>query len=545
VIAVPREFSLRPVPEELRRRYQREHLWTDDTLGGLIDTSARARPALTFRIWSDRRPFSSSLGTVHEQARRLAAGLRARGLASGDVVAFQLPNWAEAAVTFFGLSMLGAVLVPVVHSYGPRELGFILRQSRARALITADRFGRLDYAATLAALRPSLPDLELVVMVRAETDPLPAGVVAFEEMASAPSLREAIPIDPDGPAVIGYTSGTTAEPKGVIHTHRSLVAEIRQLAAIQAADDRPALVGAPVAHAIGMLGGLLLPLYRGRAIHLTDAWRPAAVLDAIRAADLTAGSGATVFLLSLLDAPDFTPASAAQIGRVGLGSAPVPVAVAERAEALGIGVSRIYGSTEHPSTTGSLPDAPRAKRNRTDGCALPGVELRLVDDQERDVARGEPGEIWSRGPDLCAGYTDPALTRASFDAAGWYASGDIGVLDEDGYLTITDRKKDIIIRGGANISAAEVEELLAQMPAVAEVAVVAAPDPRLGEHACAFVRPRPGARAPDLEAVRLHLEAAGLARLKWPEELRAVEEFPRTPSGKIKKFELREALRGT
>ena len=212
-------------------------------------------------------------------------------------------------------------------------------------------------------------------------------------------------------------------------------------------------------------------------------------------------------------------------------------------EALGIGVTRVYGSTEHPSTTGSLPDAPRAKRNRTDGCALAGVELRLVDARGRGVRPGEPGEIWSRGPDLCAGYTDPELTREAFDAEGWYASGDIGVLDEDGYLTITDRKKDIIIRGGANISAAEVEELLARMPGVAEVAVVAAPDPRLSERACAFVRPRPGAQAPDLEAIRRHLEAAGLARPKWPEELRVVDEFPRTPSGKIRKFVLREALR--
>ena len=198
-----------------------------------------------------------------------------------------------------------------------------------------------------------------------------------------------------------------------------------------------------------------------------------------------------------------------------------------------------------PSATGSLPDAPRAKRNCTDGRALPGVELRLVDDSGRDVAPGDPGEIWSRGPDLCAGYTDPRLTRDAFDAQGWYASGDIGVLDGDGYLTITDRKKDIIIRGGANISAAEIEELLVRMPGVAEVAVVAAPDPRLGEYACAFVRPRPGELAPDLESVRLHLESTGLARPKWPEELRTVDEFPRTPSGKIKKFVLRETLRAT
>jgi acyl-CoA synthetase (AMP-forming)/AMP-acid ligase II len=531
------------VPEDLRRRYLRDGLWTDDTLGALIDACVRARPGLDVRIWSERRPFASNLGAVHAQARRLAAGLHARGVGPGDVVAFQLPNWVEAAVTFFGVSMLGAVLVPVVHFYGARELRFILRQSSARALITTDRFGRLDYAATLATLRPELPDLELVVMAAGEGSPLPAGAASFEEIASGPPIDGPIAVGPDGPAVIAYTSGTTADPKGVIHTHRSLVAEIRQLAAVQPAVDRPALFGAPVAHAIGMLGGLLLPLYRGRAIHLTDVWQPAAVLEAMRVADLTAGGGAAVFLTSLLDAPGFTAADAARIGRVGLGGAPVPVAVAERAEALGIGVTRLYGATEHPSMTGSFPEAPRQKRNRTDGRPLAGVEIRLVGADGREVAPGEPGEIHSRGPDLCAGYTDPALTAAAFDGEGWYASGDIGVVDADGYLTITDRKSDIIIRGGANVSAAEVEELLAAMPGVAEVAVVAAPDARLGEHACAFVRPRPGAAAPDLDAVRRHLETAGLARPKWPEELRFVEDFPRTPSGKIRKFVLRDELR--
>jgi len=536
-------FSLRTTPGPLRARYRQEALWTDDTLGGLVDACARRHAGLPLRIWSAERPFTAPLGTVHEQARRLAAGLRAAGLEPGCVVAFQLPNWSEAAVTFFALSLLGVVLVPIVHSYGPREVGFILRQSGAHALVTVDRFGRLDYAATLATLRPELPDLELVVMATAAGSSRPAGTLSFAEIASGPPLPHVPAVDPDGPAVIAYTSGTTAEPKGVIHTHRSFLAEIRQLAAIQPPNDRPALFGAPVAHAIGMLGGLLLPLYRGRAIHLTDVWRPVAVLDAMRAANLTAGSGATVFLTGLLDAPGFTAADAARIERVGLGAAPVPVAVAERAEALGIGVARVYGSTEHPSTTGSSPEASREKRNRTDGAPLAGVELRVVDEQGHDVAPGEPGEIWSRGPDLCAGYTDPALTRGAFDDEGWYASGDIGVLDADGYLTITDRRKDIIIRGGANISAAEIEELLARMPNVAEVAVVAAPDARLGERACAFVRPSPGALAPDLASVQRHLEAAGLARSKWPEELRAVEEFPRTPSGKVKKFVLRDGLR--
>jgi acyl-CoA synthetase (AMP-forming)/AMP-acid ligase II len=189
----------------------------------------------------------------------------------------------------------------------------------------------------------------------------------------------------------------------------------------------------------------------------------------------------------------------------------------------------MYGSTEHPSITGCRHEDPIEKRLGTDGRPLPGVEIKLAED----------GEILSRGPDCFAGYVDPALTV--FDDDGWYHTEDVGVIDDDGYLTITDRKKDIIIRGGENISAAEVEELLAELPGVAEVAVVSAPDERLGEHACAFVRSAGG--APDLDVVRRHLDKAGLARQKWPEELRVVDDFPRTASGKIRKTELRALLR--
>ena len=203
---------------------------------------------------------------------------------------------------------------------------------------------------------------------------------------------------------------------------------------------------------------------------------------------------------------------------------------------------RSYGSTEQPSTTGSLFSDSRHQRNDTDGVPMPGCEVRLVDDDGRDVGDG-PGEIWSRGPDLFMGYVDPALTRAAIDADGWFATGDIAVRDEHGCITITDRKKDIIIRGGENISAAEVEELLQTLPGVLEVAVVAAPDARLGEHACAFLRVAPDAPPPDLAAVQAHLGAAGLARQKFPEELRAVDDLPRTASGKIKKVDLRDQLR--
>jgi acyl-CoA synthetase (AMP-forming)/AMP-acid ligase II len=221
----------------------------------------------------------------------------------------------------------------------------------------------------------------------------------------------------------------------------------------------------------------------------------------------------------------------------------VPVALGERAAALGITIIRSYGSTEHPSTTGCQFDDPAERRHRTDGRPLAAVELRLVDEEGIDVPVGRPGEILSRGPDLCLGYTAPELTAAAFDDDGWYHTGDIGVLDDAGYLTITDRVKDIIIRGGENVSAAEVEGALHSMPAIAEVAVVAAPDARLGEHACAVLRLRPDVAPVTLADLTMHLARIGLARQKWPEELRIVTDFPRTASGKIRKVDLRAWLR--
>jgi acyl-CoA synthetase (AMP-forming)/AMP-acid ligase II len=346
----------------------------------------------------------------------------------------------------------------------------------------------------------------------------------------------------DEVAVLAYTSGTTSDPKGVIHDHRTMLSELQHMAGYMTAG-KSKLMGSPVTHATGMLGAVLGPLITAQAIHVLDRWDATHVLEVMREARVGSGTGASVFLASLLDHPDFTASDAALIGRVGLGGAPVPVALGERAAALGITIIRSYGSTEHPSTTGCQFEDPADRRHRTDGRALGAVELRLVDEEGADVPAGQPGEILSRGPDLCLGYTAPELTAAAFDDDGWYHTGDIGVLDDAGYLTITDRVKDIIIRGGENVSAAEVEGALHSMPAIAEVAVVAAPDARLGEHACAVLRLRPDVAPVTLADLTMHLARIGLARQKWPEELRIVTDFPRTASGKIRKVDLRAWLR--
>ena len=482
---------MRNIPVELVTRYEEAGWWTRETLGQVLAHGLQAAPDATFRVYSDVRPWSGTFADVEVVARRLAAGLRARGVGAGDVVAFQLPNWMEAAATFWASAFLGAALVPIVHFYGRKELAQIFAAAKPRVFITAEEFGRLTYQPDLCS------DVEIVGVVGRD----------FDDLLADEPMPGTVAADPAGPALIAFTSGTTSAPKGVVHSHRSLVCEARQLSGqIRSIGDNQ-LTATPVGHFIGMLAALLIPVLNGGAVHLVDNWDPGVVLGLMERDGLTLGGGPPYFVTSLLDHPDCTPAHRARIKRLGLGGSTVPAAVTRRLTDLGVIVFRSYGSSEHPSITGSTPDAPEDKRLLTDGNPMPGVEIRLADD----------GEILSRGPDLCLGYVDDELTAAAFDEDGWYHTGDIGVLDADGYLTITDRKADVIIRGGENISALEVEEVLLGMPGIAEAVVVAAPDAVLGERVAAVLRLKPGQTLPSLDDVRAHFGRHGVARQKWPE----------------------------
>jgi acyl-CoA synthetase (AMP-forming)/AMP-acid ligase II len=536
------DLELRPDDAERAKRYVAEGHWTDETLGSILAAGFAEAPATVVKLRSEVHPWEGTFADASDLARRVAGGLRAAGVGPGDPVAFQVPNWIEAAATFWAIAFLGAVPVPIVHFYGPKEVGFILRQSGSRWFITADQFGNIDYINNFETIRDDLSALEQVFVVG---DRVPTGARSYDVLTSADRIDVPAPADPSAPALIAYTSGTTSDPKGVVHSHRSIGFEIKQLSELNATmSARSMLTGAPVGHGIGMLAALLMPVYRREPIHLIDVWDPKRVLAAMLEDDLSSGSGATYFLISLLDHPDFTPEHAEKMTRIGLGGSPVPLQVCERAESLGMSTVRSFGSTEHPSITGSRHTDPRDKRVGTDGKPMLGVEIELRDAGGKLVGPGEPGEIWSKGPDCFVGYTDPVVTKAAIDSEGWFDTGDIGMLDEEGYLSIVDRKKDIIIRGGENVSALEVEELILRMAGVAECAVVAAPDPRLGEHGAAFLRMQPDAGAlPSLDDMRAHLKESGLAKQKWPEEVHAVEDFPRTPSGKVQKFVLREKLR--
>lgn len=522
-IAVPRR-----IPADLVERYQAEGWWTQDTLGDLLADRLAANPQAGFYVHSAVRPFVGTFADVELVARRLAAGLHNRGVGPGDVIAMQLPNWMEAAATFWAAAFLGAVVVPIVHFYGRKEVGYILATAKPRVFVTAREFGRMKYLPDLCA------DVPIVALVGdvGEVGEVGATELPFADLLASEPMSGVLATDPASPALVAFTSGTTRDPKGVIHSHQTLCFETRQLLANYPPDRGRQLTATPVGHFIGMLGAFLIPVLEGTAIDLADVFDPAAVLALMKSDGVAIGGGPPYFVTSLLDHPDCTDEHRKNIRTVGLGGSTVPATVTRRLADYGVFVFRSYGSTEHPSITGSTVSAPEHKRLYTDGNARPGVEVKLTND----------GEIISRGPDLCLGYLDPELTAKAFDEDGWYHTGDVGVFDDEGYLTITDRKADVIIRGGENISALELEEVLLAMPQVLEAVVVAAPDPRLGERAAAVLRVKAGEQMPGLDDVRAHFEAAGVARQKWPEELHRAEDFPRTPSGKVQKFLIRQRI---
>jgi cyclohexanecarboxylate-CoA ligase len=521
--------------------YDREQHWHasdgDVTLPKAVLAASSAQPDLRVVFAGATRRTVLSLGALAERAGRCAAAFRTLGVGPGDAVAVQVPSWVESVVAQAAALLVGAVLVPVVHIYGPRELGFILRESRARLLVTPRCLGRRDYLADLPRAG-ACPDLASVVVIG---DSAPHPYIDWTELMQDRQPITAPPkVSPDDVCLLVYTSGTTGEPKGVQHTHNTLLAEMRTK--LTGTDPNSVILAAfPSGHVAGTLG-LLRMLTQCKPHIVMDTWDASSAARLIAEHRVTATGGTHFFLATLLDLAERGEVDLSSLREYGVGGASVPPAVIERAHQHGIAAFRAYGSSEHPSISGGSADDALDRRTHTDGRLLEGVEVRIVDDTLRDVPAGDEGEILSRGPDLFVGYRDPALDSDAFLPGGWFRTGDVGVLDADGYLTITDRRKDIIIRGGENLSSKQIEDVLAEHEAVAEVAVVAVPDPLYGERACAFVVPRQAGTL-SLAAIRTHFAAAGVARHKTPERLEIVDSLPRTATGKVRKAELRQRLR--
>ncbi|MET0911468.1 MAG: AMP-binding protein, partial [Ilumatobacteraceae bacterium] len=530
---------------ELIDRWYREGFYGRETIADHLRLGAEAFPDTSMHFVGGPYPSSISLAEMYRRSLGLAGGLADLGVGPGDVVAIWVPNWLEGALTYQAALMLGATVVPIIHIYGPHEVSFILRQSRARVLVLPDRWRNIDYGERFEAL-VDVPELEHVVLVGTDPDTNAAalaGSIPWDRLAAHPPVGELPTTHPDDRCLLIYTSGTTADPKGVQHTTNTLIAEIRSTAGALGERRGVNLAAFPSGHIAGVLG-LLRMFVLGTSSVVMDMWDAALAARLVAEYGVTTTAGAPFYLASLMDEAERQGTSLATLGNYMVGAASVPETLVQRADDLGITAYRAYGSSEHPVITTGTPLHPLAKRARTDGALTPGNAIRLLDDDDREVDVGQDGEIVSLGPELFIGYTDTALDADSFLPGGWFRTGDIGRLDSDGFLTITDRKKDVIIRGGENIASKEVEDLLMQHPAVVEAAAVGKPDDRYGERVAVFVQLRDGSSL-ELDEVRRHFSAIGVAKQKTPEHIVIVDEFPRTPSGKVRKVDLRDRLRVT
>ncbi len=498
-----------PAPIDVQQRWRAHGVWTDETLLDRLDAAPGGHCAI---VDGDVR---MTIDDLRATSARLAGMLHARGVRAGDVVAWQLPNWWEGVALCWAIWRCGAVASPITPTLRAHEVGFILRQSGARVFAIPPEFRGTDYR-TIA--RDAAFEGDLV-----EMRPEPLG-------DASPPPRPDVTVD--DAAVILWTSGTTSDPKGVVHTHQSMRVEADTIAT--AHDMRAGeslLLPMPITHVAGLTYGVLLPVTSAITAVLMDTWEPGRALDLLVREQIAVMISTPVFMRTMIDEPAFASTDRSSVRLFSLGGAGVaPAMVREGARAFDCWCKRTYGSTEYPTlTTGQLGDELECDAT-TDGRLIGEGECRI------DAS----GELLVRGPEMFTGYLDAALNHDAFTADGWFRTGDVATFDGT-YLTIVDRLKDIIIRGGENISAQEVESLLVTHPDVAEAACVAMPDRVMGEKVCAYVIAREGTE-PTLEALRAHLVERGLARFKLPErlELRAV--LPRTASGKVQKQPLREEL---
>jgi acyl-CoA synthetase len=519
------QYAAAPMPSELLASYRAAGFHTDVVVPGLLARNVFERGPSVAVIDDTREVTWQELA---DAANRVAGLLHAHGIGPGDTVVWQLPNWWEALAVAHGVWAAGAISVPVVPIYREHELAEIMRLVEPTCVIGPPEFRGHDHVDMLdSAAQAAGVELKLRLVVRGAA----TGWRTWDDaQQAAPHVETAI--DPGAPMIVGFTSGTTSGAKGAVVSTRGFLAvpTRHQRATPYTFRDR-GYMPAPVSHITGLLMAVTLPLVSGCSVVLAERWDAARAVDDMRRYGVTYTGGATVFIQELADAVEAAGLESLPLAcGYNLGGSAIPLDVAERAEALGFRPRRAYGMTECPTVSASLGDDGPDVRCLTDGRILPGVEVRVVD-----------GELLVRGPQRCLGYLDPAHTRDGFDADGWFRSGDLGVVDDRNCITITGRTKDVINRGGEKLSAQEIEGLLRRHPGVADVAVVPAPHPRLGEEPAAFVIGAGGAAVDGADLAQF-LKAEGVAPQKIPRVVVTVDELPRTASGKVKKYELVEQL---
>lgn len=537
----PGDYTDRYSADDIRR-YRDAGIWSKETYFDLLTAQVEQRPDKVFATDGTR---ALTYRELHDSALRLAAGLHRRGWRAGDTVAVQLPNWVEFLEVTLALARLGVITVPIMPIYRRDEVSYVLADADVRAVIGPATFKGFDYRAMYQEIRCVHDDLDIMV-VRPDGQSLD-DVVTIDSVQSdtVPSASD-LPPQPsaDDPFLIVYTSGTTSRPKGCVHTFNTYCSGARGLTAAFGYSDTDVQFGpSPVTHTTGLVTSVLVPLLNGAGTHLMAEWEPRAGLAEIAEFGCTQAVTATTFLQMLLSVYDPQRHDASTLRLWVCAGAPIPTAVVEQANQKlpELRVLSLYGRSENLcTTTCSVTDEP-ARALTSDGAALPGHQVAVVDEAGNELPRGVAGDIAYRGPSHMIEYLNNAAeTAALFTPAGLSRSGDIGVMDDQGYVRVTGRTKDIIIRGGMNISAREIEDLLAAHPGLSSSAVVGIPDERLGERVGCFVVPTAGAAEPTVEELRTYLTDHGVAIQKTPERVIPVDSLPMTATGKVQKHVLRQ-----
>jgi acyl-CoA synthetase (AMP-forming)/AMP-acid ligase II len=530
--------------------------WRSETMNDLLDDHAEK---LGDRVFATDRTTTLSFSQLHDRSIRAAVGLRNAGVNPGDRVVVQMPNWTEFIVAVAAVTRAGGVIVPVMPFYRHDEVAYVIEDCDATAVISCESFNRHNYtnmyADVLLSLDRSLPVFVVrssgTLDVESACEPAfePAFESAFESLfanGELSALQASLGPSPsaDDPHLIVYTSGTTAKPKGCVHTWNTLGYTVRvKSAGLRWSSQDVAFSPSPISHSTGYVNGVMIPLSAGGGTHLMEQWEPVEALRRIQEFGCTTTTTATVFLKMALDVYDRGAHNIDTMRSWVAAGSPIPPSLLEAAAISFPHIELLsgYGRSENMTTTMVNSGEPVSRSLTSDGHAQPGTELRIVDAEGRSLPNGSEGDIAYRGPGHMLGYLgQPELTAELFTADGFSLSGDLGVMDTDGYVRVTGRTKDIIVRGGMNISSREIEELLLGHPGVRDVAVVAFPDERLGEIACACVIPSALSSPPNLESLVAFLrDHHRLAVQKLPERLWIVDVFPMTPSGKVQKHVLR------
>jgi acyl-CoA synthetase (AMP-forming)/AMP-acid ligase II len=533
--------------EEITSFYELGY-WETDTALDLIDALAVQRPN---NIFVSDSTTSLSFSQLREQAYRTAAGLVRAGIEPGDRIGIQIPNWTDFVVAVLAAARCRAVVVPMMTIYRNDEVNYILQHSGARAALTCGEFGGFNFAEMYEELYDDCPQLENIYLARANE--VTGRSNTMESLMADGDLDDIIAEIGDGPKpddghLIIYTSGTTARPKGCFHTWNTAAFTARVMAKNLACSKNDVAFGpSPVTHGTGYITSVLIPLVSGGSSHFMEAWDPVEAIERINKYGCTTAVTATPFLQMLLDAYDSDVHDISSLRLWVAAGSPIPPAIVERSRIAvpGLEVLSLYGRSENFVTTMCNTGDDQVLTTTSDGCAPEGVEIAAVDLDGNEVTPGDEGDLAYKGPGHMIEYfRQPELNSELYTETGFSRSGDLGTINDAGYLRVTGRLKDIIIRGGMNISANEIENLILAHPSVQGVAIVAMPDEILGERACAFVVPTEGTR-PSLNELTAYLrEEHNMAIQKLPERLELVDALPLTAAGKVQKHTLRAEIAG-